>query len=119
MPFSFTMLFSGARRFLSRSYIWGAINAFAIVLVLADLTYYQQIQGDLGIAAVTLAILLALAWGVVQLLTLPTADRTRPEESEGRFPAGADVDHLAARLYRSGWSSPPRCWRCCAGSSRS
>ncbi len=38
MPSAMRMLFSGARRFLSRSYIWGAINAFAIVLVLADLS---------------------------------------------------------------------------------
>ena len=79
----FTMLFSGARRFLGRSYIWGAINAFAIVLVLADLSYYQQLQGDLGIVAVTLAILLALAWGVV-----PTSPAIH----------GQTVDSLAAHL---------------------
>jgi uncharacterized membrane protein YesL len=81
----FGMLFSGGRRFLSRSYIWGAINAFAIVLVLADLSYYQQIQGDLGIAAVTLAILLALAWGVVQLLTLPLLIELGPKSLKAAF----------------------------------
>ncbi len=82
---SFTMLFSGARRFLSRSYIWGAINAFVIVLVLADLTYYQQVQGDLGAAAVTLAILLALAWGVIQLLTLPLLIELGPKSLRAAF----------------------------------
>jgi uncharacterized membrane protein YesL len=81
----FTMLFSGGRRYLSRSYIWGAINAFAIVLVLADLSYYQQIQGDLGIAAITLAILLALAWGVVQLLTLPLLIELGPKSLKAAF----------------------------------
>ena len=81
----FGMLFSGGRRFLSRSYIWGAINAFAIVLVLADLSYYQQLQGDLGIAAVTLAILLALAWGVVQLLTLPLLIELGPKSLKAAF----------------------------------
>jgi uncharacterized membrane protein YesL len=82
---SFSMLFSGGRRFLSRSYIWGAINAFAILLVLADLSYYQQLQGDLGIAAVTLAILLALAWGVVQLLTLPLLIELGPRSLKAAF----------------------------------
>lgn len=82
---SFTLLFSGARRFLSRSYIWGAINAFAIVLVLADLSYYQQVQGDLGIAAVTLAILLALAWSLVQLLTLPLLIELGPKSLRAAF----------------------------------
>ena len=82
---SFTMLFSGARRFLGRSYIWGAINAFAIMLVLADLSYYQQVQGDLGTAAVTLAILLALAWSVVQLLTLPLLVELGPKSLKAAF----------------------------------
>jgi uncharacterized membrane protein YesL len=82
---SYTMLFSGARRFLSRSYIWGVINAFAIAFVLADLTYYQQIQGDIGIAAVTLAILLALAWSVVQLLTLPLLIELGPKSLRAAF----------------------------------
>jgi len=82
---SFTALFSGARRFLSRSYIWGIINALAIVLVLADLSYYQHLQGDLGIAAVTLAILLALAWGVVQLLTLPLLIELGPKSLKAAF----------------------------------
>ena len=82
---SLTMLFSGARRFLSRSYIWGVINAFAIAFVLADLTYYQRIQGDAGIAAVTLAILLALAWSVVQLLTLPLLIELGPKSLRAAF----------------------------------
>lgn len=82
---SLTMMFYGGRRYLSRSYLWGAINAFAILLVLADLTYYQQIQGDLGIAAVTLAILLALAWGVVQLLTLPLLIELGPKSLKASF----------------------------------
>lgn len=82
---SFSMLFSGGRRFLSRSYMWGAINAFAIVLVLADLSYYQQLQGDLGIAAVTLAILLALAWGIVQLLALPLLIELGPRSLKAAF----------------------------------
>jgi len=81
----FAMLFSGARRFLSRSYIWGAINALAIILVLADLSYYQQIRSDLGIAAVTLAILLALAWSVVQLLTLPLLIELGPQSLKAAF----------------------------------
>jgi uncharacterized membrane protein YesL len=81
----FTMLFSGARRYLSRSYIWGAINALAIALLLADLSYYQQLQGDLGIAAVTLAVLLALAWGVVQLLTLPLLIELGPRRLRSAF----------------------------------
>ena len=81
----FAMLFSGGRRFLSRSYIWGAINACAIVLLLADLTYYQQLQGDLGIAAVTLALLLALAWGIVQLLTLPLLIELGPRSLKTAF----------------------------------
>ena len=79
------MLFSGARRFLSRSYIWGVINAFAIAFVLADLSYYQQIQGDVGIAAVTLSILLALAWSVVQLLTLPLLIELGPKSLRAAF----------------------------------
>ncbi len=82
---SLTMLFSGARRFLSRSYLWGAVNALAIFLVLADLTYYQQVQGDLGIAAVTLAILLALAWGVIQLLLLPLLIELGPKSLRAAF----------------------------------
>ena len=82
---SFSTLFSGARRFLSRSYIWGAINAFVIVLVLADITYYQQVQGDLGTAAVTLAILLALAWGVIQLLALPLLIELGPKSLRAAF----------------------------------
>jgi uncharacterized membrane protein YesL len=82
---SFTLLFSGGRRYLSRSYIWGAINAVAILLVLADLSYYQQIQSDLGAVAVTLAILLALAWGVVQLLTLPLLVELGPKSLKASF----------------------------------
>jgi hypothetical protein len=81
----FGMLFSGGRRYLSRSYIWGAINAIAIMLVLADLSYYQQLQGDLGAVAVTLAILLALAWGVVQLLTLPLLIELGPKSLKAAF----------------------------------
>ena len=68
---SFTSLFVGAWRFLTRSLIWGAINAFAGLLIWADLRYYQEMEGDVGIAFVTLAILLALAWIVIQVLTLP------------------------------------------------
>jgi uncharacterized membrane protein YesL len=79
------MLFSGGWRYLSRSYIWGAINAFVILLFLADLMYYQQLQGDLGIAAVTLAILLALAWGIVQLLTLPLLIELGPKSLKAAF----------------------------------
>ena len=82
---SFSMLFSGGRRYLSRSYIWGAINALAIVLLLADLSYYQQLEGDLGIMAVTLAILLALAWGIVQLLTLPLLIELGPKSLKAAF----------------------------------
>jgi uncharacterized membrane protein YesL len=81
----YTMLFSGARRFLSRSYLWGIINALAIAFILADLTYYQQIQGDAGIAAVTLAILLTLAWCVVQLLTLPLLIELGPKSLRAAF----------------------------------
>ncbi len=81
----YTMLFSGARRFLSRSYIWGMINALAVMLVLADLSYYQQVQGDLGIAAVTLAILLGLGWGVVQLVTLPLLIELGPKSLRAAF----------------------------------
>ena len=81
----FTMIFSGARRYLSRSYIWGLINACAILLVVADLSYYQQIQSDLGIAAVTLAILLALIWGVVQVLTLPLLVELGPRSLKAAF----------------------------------
>ncbi len=81
----FTTLFSGGRRFLGRSYLWGGINAFAIMLVIADLTYYQQVQGDLGTAAVTLAILLALVWGVVQLLTLPLLVELGPKSLRAAF----------------------------------
>jgi uncharacterized membrane protein YesL len=81
----FTMLFSGGWNYLSRSYIWGAINAFVILLFLADLMYYQQLQGDLGVAAVTLAILLALAWGIVQLLTLPLLIELGPKSLKAAF----------------------------------
>jgi len=81
----FSMLFSGAWRFLSRSYIWGIINAFVILLFLADLTYYQQMPGDTGTVAVTLAILLALAWGVVQLLTLPLLIELGPKSLTAAF----------------------------------
>jgi len=81
----FTLIFSGGWRFVSRSYIWGLINALAIALVLSDLTYYQQIQSDLGIIAVTLAILLALAWGVVQLLTLPLLVELGPKKLLAAF----------------------------------
>ena len=81
----FSMLFSGGWHYLRRSYIWGAINAFAVLLVLADLTYYQQVQGDLGSAAVTLAILLALVWGVVQLLTLPLLIELGPKSLRAAF----------------------------------
>ena len=81
----FTTMFSGGWRFLSRSYLWGLINAFAIALVLSDLTYYQQVQGDLGTVAVTLAILLALAWGVVQLLTLPLLVELGPKKLMAAF----------------------------------
>lgn len=82
---SYTLLFTGAWRFLGRSYIWGAINACVILLFLADLTYYQQLPGDTGTAAVTLAILLALAWGVVQLLTLPLLIELGPKSLKAAF----------------------------------
>ncbi len=70
-------------------YLWGAINAFAIMLVLADLTYYQQLPagrsrhcggyaGDFAGAG--------LGRGAV--LNAAHADRARPEESKGGFPAG-------------------------------
>lgn len=67
---SFKLQFQAARRFLGRSLIWGAINVVAAVLVWADLNYYQQLNGDLGIASLTLLILLALAWSVVQIFVL-------------------------------------------------
>jgi uncharacterized membrane protein YesL len=82
---SYTMLFSGAWRYLSRSYIWGAINAFVILLFLADLMYYQQLPGDTGTVAVTLAILLVLAWSVVQLLTLPLLIELGPKSLKAAF----------------------------------
>lgn len=64
-------VFQGARRFLGRSLIWGALNLLAGLAVWADLSYYQQMQGDLGVVLLTLAVLLALAWIVVQVLSLP------------------------------------------------
>ncbi len=81
----FTLIFSGGWRYLSRSYLWGLINALAILLVLSDLTYYQQIQGDLGTVAVTLAILLALAWAIIQLLTLPLLVELGPKKLGAAF----------------------------------
>lgn len=68
---SVTTQFAGAGRFLGRSLIWGAINLIAGLLLWADLTYYSGQGGDLGIGFLTLAILLALAWIVIQVLALP------------------------------------------------
>jgi len=81
----YTMLFTGAWRFLGRSYIWGVINACVILLLMADLMYYQQIPGDLATVAVTLSILLALAWGVMQLLTLPLLIELGPKSLKAAF----------------------------------
>lgn len=67
---SFKLQFQAARRFLSRSLIWGAINALAGVLVWADLSYYQQLNGQLGTALLTLLLLLVLAWSVIQVFVL-------------------------------------------------
>jgi uncharacterized membrane protein YesL len=81
----YTMLFTGAWRFLSRSYIWGVINAVALMLLLADLLTYQQMPGDLATMAVTLSILLMLAWGVMQLLTLPLLIELGPKSLKAAF----------------------------------
>lgn len=64
------MLFSGAWKFMSRSLLWGAVNWLAGLLVWVDLGYYGQLSGDVGVALVTLATLLALAWLIWQILTL-------------------------------------------------
>ncbi|HZY44554.1 MAG TPA: hypothetical protein VFF70_07380 [Anaerolineae bacterium] len=66
----FQMWFVGARKFLSRSLFWGAVAWSMSLLVWADLGYYGQISGDIGVAFVTLAVLLALTWIVWQILTL-------------------------------------------------
>jgi uncharacterized membrane protein YesL len=67
---SFKLAFEAAWRFVSRSLIWGVINVLAGLLVWADLSYYQQLNGDLGIASLTLLVLLVLAWSVVQVFVL-------------------------------------------------
>lgn len=67
---TFQMWFVGAWKFLSRSLFWGAVNWLVGLIVWADLGYYGQLSGDLGVAFVTLAVLLALAWIVWQILTL-------------------------------------------------
>jgi uncharacterized membrane protein YesL len=81
----YTMLFTGAWRFLSRSYIWGAINAIVVVLLVADLLYYQQIPGEIATMAVTLSVLLMLAWGVMQFLTLPLLIELGPKSLKAAF----------------------------------
>ncbi len=65
-----TTIFTGAWRFLSRSLIWGALNLIVGLLIWADLGYYQSVSGNAGFALVTLAILLALAWLVIQIFVL-------------------------------------------------
>jgi uncharacterized membrane protein YesL len=65
-----TTVFTGAWRFLSRSLIWGALNLIVGLLIWADLGYYQGVSGNAGSALVTLAILLALAWTVIQIFAL-------------------------------------------------
>lgn len=67
---SFKLAFEAAWRFVSRSLIWGVINAAIGLLVWTDLNYYQQLNGDLGIASLTLLVLLVLAWSVVQVFVL-------------------------------------------------
>lgn len=63
-------LFVGAWQFMSRGLLWGALNWIVGLLVWADFGYYEQLNGDVGVALVTLAMLLALAWIVWQILTL-------------------------------------------------
>ena len=55
------------------------------MLLVADLLYYQQIPGDLATVAVSLSILLALAWGVMQLLTLPLLIELGPKSLKAAF----------------------------------
>jgi uncharacterized membrane protein YesL len=82
---NFTTQFVGAGRFLDRGLIWGAINALASLLIWADLRYYQNIGSTLGIASVTLAILLALAWIVIQVFTLSFLIEAGPTHLRAAF----------------------------------
>jgi uncharacterized membrane protein YesL len=77
--------FTGARLFFGRSLIWGAINVVAGLLIWADLQYYQQLSGDLGTASLTLALLLALAWGILQIFTLPCLIENGPQQLKAAF----------------------------------
>jgi uncharacterized membrane protein YesL len=81
----FTTQFTGARRFLSRGLIWGALNALAGLLIWADLRYYQDIGGTLGTVFVTLAVLLTLAWIVIQVFILSFLIETGPTHLRAAF----------------------------------
>ena len=82
---SFKLAFQAAWRFLSRSLIWGVINALAGLFIWADLSYYQQLNGDLGIASQTLVILLTLAWSVIQVFVLGWLVELGPKSLRSAF----------------------------------
>ncbi len=67
---NFQMLFVGAWKYISRSFLWGTVNWLIILIVWVDLSYYGQFSSNMGTAAVTLAALLALSWMIWQILTL-------------------------------------------------
>jgi uncharacterized membrane protein YesL len=78
-------IFQGAWRFISRSLFWGAANLVAGLLIWADLGYYGQAGGDVGVLLATLATLLSLAWIVLQVLTLPSLIEAGPKGLRAAF----------------------------------
>ncbi len=77
--------FVGARQYAGSSLIWGAINLIAGLLIWADLRYYSDLGGNLGIGLVALAVLLTLAWVLLQVVALPFLIESDPPRLRAAF----------------------------------
>lgn len=62
---------SGFRRYFLVSYGWGLLNVIAAILVYSSILFYGQMGSDLGLLLLSLVLMIATGWVIVQFYALP------------------------------------------------
>jgi uncharacterized membrane protein YesL len=67
----FTDFIEGFRRYFWLSYAWALVNVAAAVLAWSGFLFYGQLQTGLSTVLMTVVVMLALGWFIIQFFALP------------------------------------------------